>query len=519
MLEKVQILLGTKYSRVVTELPPYVDLQIRENMCYYRMGWEHTKAHKEKGWDGLVHLYREGRTFMTGLISVVRDVLTQNDIDFEIVDRRIRPEKNFTELQFVVPEGVDYEERPYQEFTINRCLAFTRGIIQVGTGGGKTMIVTGLIGALQVRPFVYFVMTKDLMVQAIDTLSTFLNTEIGMVGDGKCDIKDITVCTIQTAVQSLKVKDEDFNPKDYRFDNEDIWDEDQVFLDTNAEKIRDMVAECRGFYFDEVHHASARTCQEVIFAADNAYYKYGGTATPRRTDGEEMVIQGLFGGKIVEISPTYLTGLGYLVPGHIFNTKVENACGGETTYGGIYKSAVVENEDFNGTVSDIAQFLAQNGIMSLILVQQVKHGKILKKMIPGSEFLSGRDTTKKRTSVIENFRSGELKILIATTLADEGLDIKRLQAVFMLAGGASVTRVPQRIGRCIRPFPGKKFGMFFYFRHTVKYLFEQGRKAQELFDEEDCWTVQKVRSLNQLKQTVCEFLNRQNTLFDGEDGF
>jgi superfamily II DNA or RNA helicase len=519
MIEKVQILLGSKYSRVVDELPPYIDLQIRERMCYYRMGWEHTKAHKESGWDGLVHMYRQGRTFMTGLISVVREVLTQNDMDFEIIDRRVRPETNFPELKFSVPDGVLFEERPYQEFTIKRCMAFTRGIIQVGTGGGKTIIVTGLIGALQVRPFVYFVMTKDLMIQAINTLSTFLNTEIGMVGDGKCDIKDITVCTIQTAVQSLKVKDGDFDSKNYRFDSEDIWDEDQVFLDTNAEKIRTLVAECRGFYFDEVHHASARTCQEVIFAADKAYYKYGGTATPRRTDGEEMVIQGLFGGKIVEISPTYLTELKYLVPGHIFNTRVDNNCGGETLYGGIYKNAVVENDNFNDVVADVAQFLAQNNILSLILVQQVKHGKILKKKIPGSEFLSGRDTTKKRTRVIEDLRDGNLKILIATTLADEGLDIRRLGAVFMLAGGASVTRIPQRIGRCIRPFPNKMYGMFFYFRHTVKYLFEQGRQAQELFDEEDCWTVQKVKGIEHLKQAVCEFINRQNSLFDGKNGF
>jgi superfamily II DNA or RNA helicase len=172
-----------------------------------------------------------------------------------------------------------------------------------------------------------------------------------------------------------------------------------------------------------------------------------------------------------------------------------------------YESVVTDNVQFNTSVADIVQFLAANDILTLVLVQRIKHGKALKKLIPGSEFLSGKDTRKRRSAVIRSMRDRELKVLIATTLADEGLDIKPLQAVFMLSGGSSVTRVPQRIGRAIRKYGNKKYGMFVYFRHTVKNLFEQGAKVREIIKQEPCFEIIDVKSLDALKTSMCKFVN------------
>jgi len=504
----VRLIVGSKYSRIATEVSPYVEREVSLALSYQKKNYQHMPAYKQGKWDGLVSLYEPGRIFMTGLLSIVRTILKANDVEYDIEDRRSRPEKNFPELRFVNAQDID--ERPYQEFAVSRSVDFTRGILRVATGGGKTLIATKIIAVLQARPFLFMVLTKDLMYQARDTLEHFLNVDIGVVGDGICDIKDVTVCTVQTLVSCLHSNDRDFKPSEYKFDIEDIWNEDSIFTETNAERVKQMLSECRGFYFDEVHHAAAKTCQEVIFAADNAYYKFGGSATPERDDGEDMVVQGLFGKKIVDVSASYLIRKKYLVPGHIFSTRVDADAGGNTSYRSIYAQTIVNNDHFNRQVADVVLFLVDNGIPCLLLVQQIKHGKILKKMLEESEYLTGKDTGKKRQKVIRQMREGDLDILVATTLADEGLDIKRIGAVFMLGAGASVTRVPQRMGRCLRLFPGKRFGLFFYFRHTVKYLFEQGREVHKILGAEEEFTLKKVRGIGRLKQAVCNFINKNS---------
>ena len=90
--------------------------------------------------------------------------------------------------------------------------------------GGKTMTVTRMIGEIKSYPFMFYVLTKDLMIQAHSVLSSCLNEKIGMIGDGKCDIAKINVCTIQTAVRALH-PDDKLKISDYQFDEEDVWDE------------------------------------------------------------------------------------------------------------------------------------------------------------------------------------------------------------------------------------------------------------------------------------------------------
>lgn len=374
------------------------------------------------------------------------------------------------------------------------------------------MIVTEMIGRLKVRPFLFFVLTRDLLIQAHDELERCLNAPIGMVGDGRMDIQDITVCTVQTLVACLHRNDKGFNPKDYRYDAEDVWDETKFLSEGDSERVVALMRESRGFYFDEVHHAAAKTCKEVVFACENAFYRYGGSATPQRDDGEDLVVQGLFGKKVVDISATYLMDQGYLVRGHVFLTNRDPSAEGETTYGAIYKKVVVENEDFNGQVAALVRFLTGNGVPCLLLVQQIPHGKLLKRFLPEAEYLTGRDSGKKRKKAIDRMRSGELKVLIATTLADEGLDIKPIQAVFMLSAGASVTRVPQRIGRCLRLWEGKKFGMFVYFRHRVKYLFEQGHDVQKILAAEPGFVVHKAHDFGELRQSIVKLMNSTENL-------
>jgi superfamily II DNA or RNA helicase len=51
--------------------------------------------------------------------------------------------------------------------------------------------------------------------------------------------------------------------------------------------------------------------------------------------------------------------------------------------------------------------------------------------------------------------SGELDVLFAVDIAKEGLDIPRLDRLFLVAGGRNEAELEQKVGRIQRACPGK----------------------------------------------------------------
>jgi len=247
----VKIVIGNVYSKIVGSLPDKVQTELDDVLSYKHPNARHIPSVKKKKWDGVFRLYyrNRGQQFYTGLLAFVRDVLKDNNIPYVAQDDRINPGKNYPELTFTAPLG--YEERDYQGFTIDRSELFTRGVISMATGGGKTVTIVKLIAKLQTYPFLFFVLTKDLMDQAHDTLSTCLKVPIGRIGDGQADFQKISVCTIQTAIRALNANNSKFKLEDYKFDDEDKWDEKGIESAEKAAKIQKLIGMCKGLYFDE----------------------------------------------------------------------------------------------------------------------------------------------------------------------------------------------------------------------------------------------------------------------------
>jgi len=320
----VQIVIGNIDSKIVGILPDQVNQDLDRVLSYKHPDARHIPSVKARKWDGVFHLYKRsrGQSFYTGLLSLVREVLDRHKIEFTKIDRRVCPTPNMPELKFV--PSSNYEERDYQSFTIDRSIKFTRGVLGVCTGGGKTMMVTRMIGEIKTAPFIFYVLTKDLMRQAHEDLSECLNQPIGMIGDSQCDIQNITVCTIQTAIRSLNQGNPNFKISDYVFDDEDKWDEKGIENAEKSERIRDLIRNAKGVYFDEIHHASAKTCQDVLTASSNAFWRFGGSATPYREDGSDLLIQAMFGAKVVDINASYLIKRNFLVKPYIYFVPVDN---------------------------------------------------------------------------------------------------------------------------------------------------------------------------------------------------
>jgi superfamily II DNA or RNA helicase len=324
-----------------------------------------------------------------------------------------------------------------------------RGILQAATVSGKTFMMTKLIGSIKASPFIFFVPSVDIMDQAYDCMSACLTAPIGRIGDGVCDIQEINVVMIQTAVKAIKRNDPRFKVSDYKFDEEDAWDTTPI-AEEKAKAIDKLIRSAAGVYLDEVHHAASRTCQTIMEACTSAYYRFGGSATPFREDGAEKMIKALFGKVVQKVSASWLIRNQYLVKPYIFNVKMSGMHGDWKSYPQVYKNYIVENDDLHKLVGKLTMRMKQMGIPTLILVQQYQHGNTLKKIIPDATFIRGDMARTKRRDAISSLRNGSLPCAIATTLADEGLDVERLGCAIIAGGGKSCTRVYQRVGRKLR---------------------------------------------------------------------
>lgn len=514
----VQLVLGNIESRIVGVLPDYVHDALEKSLSFKKKGVEHSERVKNGLWDGYIRLYKRGRqSYLTGLQSIVAEILKENNIAYVRNDMRIRPQANLQLLDFNPPSR--YEERDYQQVTIERSLNATRGILKVATGGGKTMIVTELIGKIKTGPFMFYVLTKDLLDQAHDTLSTCLNVPIGKIGGGECDIQMINVCTIQTAIRAINM-DKKIDIRDYSFDEEDLelWKEKDLDSFDKLSSIRKVISSCKGLYFDETHHAAANTCRDVINASPNAFWKYGGSATPYREDGAELMLQALLGKKIVDINASYLINRGFLVEPTIVFEPIHHDIHLHS-WKSIYKNCVAKNDLFNRHVADTAKFLMEKGMSTLVLVGQIQQGEFIKSLLPNIPFVSHKTNKKLRQTSIQDLRDKKVLGMIATSLADEGLDIPTLNTVLLAGGGASATRVNQRIGRALRldkNSPRKK-SIVIYYEHDARYLSTHAIRARNILKKEPKFNIVKSAgkdAINQEIERIMGISESQRTLFD-----
>ncbi len=118
--------------------------------------------------------------------------------------------------------------------------------------------------------------------------------------------------------------------------------------------------------------------------------------------------------------------------------------------------AIRTNAVRNDTIVEIANESQQS---VLVLVATIEHGEQLAARINGSVLVHAKLPKSKRAAAIAGFRSGEIPCLIATSLADEGLDVPRAAVLILAAGGRSAAKLEQRAGRVMRPHEDKEFGI------------------------------------------------------------
>ena len=151
------------------------------------------------------------------------------------------------------------------------------------------------------------------------------------------------------------------------------------------------------------------------------------------------------------------------------------------------RDMLILEESRNADLLDFVRASLAAGRPALILAEKIAQLYYLRGYftrasdpIPASRIgiIHGSHTSKARRTIVKAFEEGETSVLLASTIFDEGEDIRGIGSVVLAAGGASLVRVVQRIGRGIRA-KGKEMGNYTPIWFPVDYLTRFSREHTE----------------------------------------
>jgi len=450
----------------------------------YTNGYYDRKTKKWERWDGKKHLLKsigQGQfTFYTGLLKKVGALVKNSGEPYQLKD--LRPEVKFGRKL----KTRNMEAREYQDQVLRACLHQKSGIVKSCTGSGKTCMIARLVAETNVKTMIY-VISCDLLYQTKEALENFLSIKVGMIGDGRADVRKVNVCSIYTAVQALGKKYKTYGEDDYFRSRKEKVDA------KNKAKIAKAIRESQMLIVDECQICGTSTLETIYESSKSARHCFGFSGTPFREDNADLIIHGICGGQeIVEISASELIKKGYLVQPKIRFINVPEMPNLPDRYQSIYKAYIVENEVRNDKIVKAAERLIELGRQVLILVRQIKHGEILLEKLEDkfdTYFLNGEIDSEERNRVRKEFVNGEIKLLIASTIFDMGIDIKSLSALILAGSGKSSGRALQRIGRVIRPDEDKKDAIVVDFIDKAKYLTQHSYERLKVYRVEPSFQI------------------------------
>lgn len=305
------------------------------------------------------------------------------------------------------------------------------GTVVAQCGAGKTCIGLGAIAELP-SPALVLVHTLDLAQQWLDRVrDQLVDTECGLVGAGKReDGARVVVSTLQTLMR---------------------WP---------------WAERCRwGSRFglvisDECHKIPAVKFSEVLSSMP-ARHRLGLTATPTREDGLSEWVLWSCGPIVAEIDNRRLEAEGCTMRPEIRRVRTDWAPSEHATSYADIISELCEDRKRNGVLLGCVGEQIARGRITLLLSDRVEHCRQLADMVNArwddgtAVALVGAVSKKKRGKILDDARSGLLRVVTATTVADEGLDVPSLETVILACPSRNLGRIQQRIGRALRPAPDK----------------------------------------------------------------
>jgi len=382
------------------------------------------------------------RGFINQATQLSRQVLGSSP---EIIDNRRRLDE--IDLTFLG------KLRPYQEQAVVAVTKHSFGVLEAGTGSGKTIMALKIITERK-QPTLIIVHNKELLHQWRERIAEFLQIDAGQAGDGKYDIQPVTVAIVNTA---------------------------RKHLDTLPEQFGHIIV-------DECHRVPASLFTDVVSSFDS-YFMLGLSATAfRREDGMTSLIYTYMGDRLHSVNPRVLEESGAVVRPEYHQKPTEFKFVFRGDYAKLLKS-LAKNEARNSLIAEDVADVIKAGHEGTVLIvsDRVAHCEVLQEKLADrgieSALLTGRVAADERTRIVEEVKNGTIRVLISTLqLIGEGFDCPGLNTLVLSTPIKFEGRLLQVVGRIMRPSENKKAQVIDYTDINVPLLRRSAAARRQVFD-------------------------------------
>ncbi len=462
-----------------SDLPPGILREIRAALEFENVEKKRAKKEHQGGWwkmpDRIVmhkQLGKDRVELPRGFIDQLIQGLDHHGIEFSLKDDRREPEADYS-------EATEVSLRDYQVDAAASIIRREQGIWQAPPAAGKTVTVLEVIRRLGLRALV-IVDKTNIAEQWRERAREHLGIEVGLIGDGVWEEKDLTIALQQT----LWARREELEKQGF-FDK---W----------------------GFVcLDECHHLPARTFTDTV-QRFSSQFRIGVSGTPAKQWHHLPLMEASIGDIFHRTNKDLLRKGGWLMtpkviltdtsfeklfwPTHRCDTKT-GKCGysfctrdkakvvHRNNYTEVIKELITDRERNMGIATQIAGALDE-GRCCLVLSKRLGHldelariTKALRSTTDGLYQFTGRQSTEERMEVQAIAEQGSCALF--STIADEALDIPRADTLFLAFPTRNTGTITQQIGRIERPHPDKFDPLVFDYRDPVGVFKAQLRDRME----------------------------------------
>lgn len=317
--------------------------------------------------------------------------------------------------------------RGYQQKAITAWRQRGSGVLRLPCGAGKTTIGLDVIAGVP-SPALVLMHTLDLVEQWARRVEDELGLEAVVASEGRRpEPGRVTLATVQTLARW------------------DWWE-------------RAVWGRAFGLLVvDEAHHTPASTFVDVVLTMP-ALYRLGLTATPTRADGLTSWLWSHLGSERYGVEQADLQAEGAVLVPEVRVVETgwlpSSLKDGRDPNPDQVRRQRMRDTARNVLLADTVAELVRAGHQVLVLADQVPHVQQLAELTGGTA-LHGELSKGDRCRALQAAAAGRTSVLVATSVADEGLDLPSLSALVLAVPSSARAKVEQRVGRILRPCPGK----------------------------------------------------------------
>jgi superfamily II DNA or RNA helicase len=414
-------------------------------------------ARRTGRWDGKLRFFdKEDRIFIR-LLDELIPYLDKWGYEVELHDER-KPvqliKSRITEDYFIKDpdQPIKVKLRPYQVHAINKAMDSTYGILEMATGSGKSLTIAGICALFTEndKRCMVIVPSADLVGQ---TSASYQLVGIPH-GTYSGSAKDLSQPHVVATWQALQ---------------------------NNPSIVKDF--DC--IIIDETHGATAEVVGKLICDhAKHVPYRFGFTGTMPKKQTDLYTLRGSIGEVLYQISAAELIQMGYLADLEITPVEVQADVDEEFPDYGSEKTYLASNTERLDLLADFIVNTCEKHGNTLVLVNSIKQGRKLEKLIKDSVFLCGATENEVRAEWYSTFADRDDLIVIATAgIASTGISIDRIFALVMIDSGKSFIRCIQSIGRAIRKNGDKVRAAVYDIYSSLKWSKKHARERQKFYKE------------------------------------